>query len=139
MTEVEVALALVVRGGRYFLQRRDPASAVLPGLWEFPGGKVEPGESPVQSLLRELREEVALEADGIEALPILEHAYPEIRVRLHPYRVAVAGAPRTGLAWGWFTPEEAARLPLPAANLPLLRSLMGKPSGPGFPGRMGPI
>lgn len=120
---VEVAIALICRGGRVFLQRRDPAGAVLPGRWEFPGGKVEPGESSEQALRRELREEVGLEADAIQPLGVIDHAYPYRRIRLHPYLVGIVGEPRTGLAWGWFTPEEAIRLPLPEANLPLLRRI----------------
>jgi 8-oxo-dGTP diphosphatase len=120
---VEVAIALIWRGGRVFLQRRDPAGAVLPGRWEFPGGKVEPGESSEQALRRELHEEVGLETDAVQSLAVIEHAYPDRRIRLHPYLVGIAGEPRTGLAWGWFTPEEAVRLPLPEANLPLLRRI----------------
>lgn len=120
---VEVAIALICRGGRVFLQRRNPAGVVLPGRWEFPGGKVEPGESSEQALRRELREEVGLEVDAVQPLAALEHAYPDRRIRLHSYLVELAGEPRTGLAWGWFTPEEAIRLPLPEANLPLLRRI----------------
>jgi 8-oxo-dGTP diphosphatase len=126
---VDVAFALISREGRLFLQRRDPAGAVLPGVWEFPGGKMEPGESPIETLRRELREEVGIEAAEVRALPVLEHAYPEVRVRLHPYRVDTPDEPRAGLAWGWFTPAEAARLPLPEANLPLLHGLMEVPCG----------
>ena len=138
MKIVDVALALIFREGRLFLQRRDPAGAVLPGVWEFPGGKVEPGESPRQALRRELHEEVGIRGAEVRALPVLEHAYPEVRVRLHPYRVETPDEPRTGLAWGWFTPAEAVRLPLPEANLPLLHGLMGFPAAPG-PRRICPI
>jgi 8-oxo-dGTP pyrophosphatase MutT (NUDIX family) len=99
---------------------------------------VEPEESPEQALRRELGEEVGLEIATLQALPILEHAYPDRRVRLHPYLVAVSGEPSTGLAWGWFTPGEAERLPLPEANLPLLRTLGKAPCG-ASPGEAGPI
>ncbi len=137
MKTVEVAIALVCRGGRVFLQRRDPAGAVLPGRWEFPGGKVEPGESLEQALRRELREEVGLAAAAVQPLALIEHAYPDRRIRLHPYLVELRGDPRTGLAWGWFTPEEAIRLPLPEANLPLLRRIRELQCGAIRPG--GPI
>jgi 8-oxo-dGTP diphosphatase len=123
MKEVEVALAVVWRGGRLFLQRRDPAGSVLPGRWELPGGKVEAGETPETALQRELREEVALAVGTLRSLQVLEHTYPDLKVRLHPFRVRADGQPRTSLAWGWFTPEEALRLPLPEANLRLFKGL----------------
>lgn len=130
MKVVDVALAMIWRGGRLFLQRRDPAGSVLPGCWEFPGGKVEAGETPAEALQRELREEVALVAEDLQALPMIEHIYPDRRVRLHPFHARIAGEPRTPLAWGWFRPEEAARLPLPEANLALLAGLRA-PAGSG--------
>ncbi|HEX9010938.1 MAG TPA: (deoxy)nucleoside triphosphate pyrophosphohydrolase [Holophagaceae bacterium] len=118
-----MVLALIWRGDRLFLQRRDPAGDVLPGHWELPGGKVEAGETPVEALHRELREEVALTVEDLHPLPELEHAYPDRRVRLHPFEVRVPGEPRTSLAWGWFTPREALGLPMPEANLLLFQGL----------------
>ncbi len=123
MKVVEGALAIIWRGERLFLQRRDPAGPVLPGRWEFPGGKVEAGETPAEALRRELREEVALEAGALQALPMIEHAYPDRRVRLHPFQMRATGGLHTALAWGWFTPEEALRLPVPDANHALIRGL----------------
>ncbi len=120
MKEVEVALGLLEREGRWFLQRRDPAGAVLPGLWEFPGGKVEPGESAADACRRELAEELGLRVLDLTPLQVQAFTYPDRRVRLHPFRLAVTGEPRTPLAWGWFTLGEIARLPIPPANGPLL-------------------
>ena len=111
----DVALALIRRGDRWFLQRRDPANPVLRGLWEFPGGKIEVGESPEEALARELLEEVGL---------VLRIARPglilEGMVRLHPFLVDTEGDPRTELAWGWFTAEEMLRLPIPPMNVALI-------------------
>lgn len=118
----EVALALIRRENRWFLQRRAPGNPVLPGLWEFPGGKVEPSESPLEALRREVREEVGIELTETRALPVLEG-----RVRLHPFLVDGPGSPRTDLGWGWFTLEEMAGLPIPPANAALLRRLAGLP------------
>jgi mutator protein MutT len=123
MTEVAVALGLLRAEARYFLQRRDPGSPVLPGRWEFPGGKLEAGEAPGAALIRELEEELGVAVHGVEALEVLVHAYPERTVRLHPFLVQAEPAPRTSLAWGWFTPREMRRLPLPEANLPLVARL----------------
>jgi mutator protein MutT len=114
----DAALALVQREGRWFLQRRDPGNPVLPGLWEFPGGKVEAGESVIECLRRELREEVGLVAGEVRPLPLLED-----RVRLYPFLVEADGQPRTELAWGWFKVEELGRLPIPPMNQALLAML----------------
>jgi 8-oxo-dGTP pyrophosphatase MutT (NUDIX family) len=121
----EVALALIQRGSRWFLQRRDPGNAVLPSLWEFPGGKVEAGESALECLRRELREEVGLVAGEVRPLPLL--AGP---VRLHPFLVQAEGSPRTELAWGWFKVEDLDRLPVPALNRALIASLAQVPAIP---------
>ncbi|WP_243287865.1 NUDIX domain-containing protein [Geothrix terrae] len=119
----EVALAAIQSGGRWFLQRRGLSNPVMPGLWEFPGGKVEASESPLDALRRELMEEVGMKLDAATALPTLEGP-----VRLHPFVIHGVGAPRTELAWGWFTLEEMARLPIPPANGELIRRLKGVPS-----------
>jgi mutator protein MutT len=118
----DVALALIRRGDRWFLQRRAAGNPVLPGLWEFPGGKAELSESPQQALRREVREELGIELRSARALPVLEGS-----VRLHPFLVEGSGQPRTGLAWGWFTPQEMGKLPIPPANSELIRRLARLP------------
>jgi 8-oxo-dGTP diphosphatase len=122
---VAVALALLHREGRWFLQRRDPASSHLPGRWEFPGGKVEEGESPEAALRRELGEELAWAPGPLRPLPPISHAYADRTVVLHPFQAEGPALPRTALAWGWFTAGEALRLPSPEANAPLLARLEG--------------
>lgn len=118
----DVVLALIRREGRWFLQRRDPAGSVLPGRWEFPGGKVEAGESFLDGLGRELLEETGLRVVAATQLPDLE-GDKDGPVRLHPFLVEAEGRPQTELAWGWFRTTEMLRLPTPPANGPLLRHL----------------
>ena len=125
-----VVLGLLRRGDRWFLQRRDPANPVLPGLWEFPGGKVEVGETPLQGLAREWREETGSTLLSAEPWPAVEGA-----VSLLPFLATAAGEPQTHLAWGWFTGEELLHLPVPPANKPLILRLAGlsqtpEPLGP---------
>jgi mutator protein MutT len=123
VSPTRVALALIHRDGRFFLQRRHPAAKHLPGLWEFPGGKLEGRESPAEALVRELREEIAWAPERLEPLAAIAHTYGDLRVELLPFLCEGVGCPRTGLAWGWFRPSELAALPMPGANrnlLPLL-------------------
>lgn len=120
MTGTHVAVALILDRGRCFAQRRDPAARRFPGLWEFPGGKLEPGETPRAALLRELLEELRWRPARARALPPLSHGYPDFSVTLHPFLCRGNAAPRTALAWGWFTRAELALLPMPEANGGLL-------------------
>jgi 8-oxo-dGTP diphosphatase len=122
---VEVAAAVIRRDGRYLVTRRRPTQH-LAGLWEFPGGKREPGESPETCLRRELREELGVEARVGERLLLVPWAYPDRRVVLHFHRCdigAAAVAPREGQAVRWVTAEELSTLPLPPADAALLQLL----------------
>ena len=126
MTETAVAIALILDGGRCFAQRRELSASRFPGLWEFPGGKLEPRESPLEALGRELLEELRWVPDATSALPVLRHRYPGLAVALHPFLCRGRSRPGTRLAWGWFTPSELAALPMPAANAALLEEFSGR-------------
>ncbi|BDU76702.1 (deoxy)nucleoside triphosphate pyrophosphohydrolase [Mesoterricola sediminis] len=123
MTPLQVSLALVIDGGRFFVQRRDPAARRFPGLWEFPGGKAEPGETPREALLRELREELDWEPAAVAPLPTVTYTYPGLRVVFSVFACAGPGSPATHLGWARLTRAQVAALPMPEANrnlLPLL-------------------
>jgi len=122
----EVALALIQRGDRWFLQRRDLANPVLPGCWEFPGGKIEGGETPEEALVRELHEEVGFILRTLRPWPLLKGA-----VRLHPFLAEVEGEPITDLAWGWFKVDEIRRLSIPPMNAALLVQMAEMPQAAG--------
>ncbi len=80
---IRVAAGVVRREGRVLLTRRPPGGP-LGLLWEFPGGKLEPGESPAQALVRELREELGVGAVAHEALAVETHEYPHgLAVEIH--------------------------------------------------------
>ena len=76
-----VAAAVLIEDGRVLLTQRK-RGAHLAGAWEFPGGKVEPGEDPRHALVRELREEVGIEATALDPVEITFHRYPEKSVLL---------------------------------------------------------
>jgi 8-oxo-dGTP diphosphatase len=123
---LEVAAAVIQRADGAFLLARRPPGKVYAGYWEFPGGKIEPGEAAAEALARELREELGIEA--CSAFPWLtrEYIYPHAAVRLNFFRVtAWKGEPQPkeqqAIAWQSFgTPLAAPMLP---ANAPVLRAL----------------
>ena len=78
---IDVAAALIFRNGKLLITQRRPDDH-LPNLWEFPGGKVEPGETFEQCLVREIREELAIEISVGQLVEDLTHTYPEKTVRL---------------------------------------------------------
>jgi len=121
---VRAAVAAIRCGERWLVQRR-PTSGFLGGLWEFPGGKIERGESPRAAARRELREETGLVAGPLEAVATVRHDYSHMSVELHAFRGTVRRAVPVGGPRRWATLEEVARLPLPKATeriLGLLRS-----------------
>jgi mutator protein MutT len=121
---VVVAAAVIERGGRFLVTRR-PRGVHLEGLWEFPGGKCDSGESLAVCLMRELREELAVESTiGAEVLHTV-HDYPGRQIELHFFRCELAGepAPQVGQEMRWASREELARLEFPPADAVLIDRL----------------
>jgi 8-oxo-dGTP diphosphatase len=124
---VEVAAALIERGGRVLIARR-PEGSHLAGLWEFPGGKREPGESFEACLAREVREELAAEVEVGEEVRRVRHAYPDRTVEIRFFRCQVVrGEPRAVqvAALAWVLPAELARYPFPPADAEIVGELGG--------------
>jgi len=127
---VEVAIALVWRSGRLLVTRR-LAGAHLAGLWEFPGGKLEHGESPESGAERELLEEVGVVARARAQRAAIEWEYADRRVTLHPVDcdwVDGDGSAREVAELRWLLPRELAELEFPAANAALVRGLVDDPA-----------
>jgi len=95
------------------------------GLWEFPGGKLEPGESVVQALTRELSEEVGIQVAQARPLIKIKHDYGDRRVLLDVWEVSAFSGRETaceGQAMRWVSPPQLDALNFPAANLPIIRA-----------------
>ena len=127
--------------GRILLARRTEGRE-LAGLWEFPGGKVEPGESPEDALVRELREELGIEAVVGAPVACVPLESPGRRLLLDVREVAFRGLPRglEGQALAWVPLRKLVDYPMPPADLPvvaeLLRRSQPRPAlAPGHPAR----
>ncbi|MBV8975988.1 MAG: 8-oxo-dGTP diphosphatase MutT [Alphaproteobacteria bacterium] len=121
------ACALIDPDGRVLLAQRPPDKA-MGGLWEFPGGKVEPGETPEQSLIRELREELAIAVEKACLAPFTfaSHSYPEFHLLMPLYvcrRWQGTPQPREHTALKWVKPKDMAGYAMPPADLPLVPML----------------
>lgn len=122
---VIVVLAAVVERAGHFLVTRRPDGTHLAGLWEFPGGKCEPGETHEACLRRELVEELGVEAEvGAEVLST-EHAYADRVVRLHFRACRIVGdpVPCLGQEIRWVARVDLGTLPFPEADAELIDRL----------------
>ncbi len=120
---VRVACALIEREGRLLVAQRPPGKS-LALKWEFPGGKLEPGESGADALAREIREELGVSIVIGRALPEVTHDYGSFAITLLPFVCALEAGeivPREHVAARWCAPAEIARLDLAAADVPVLR------------------
>jgi len=123
---MHVVCLVLVNGQGDVLTVRRPQGKRMAGCWEFPGGKVEPGESREEALRREIREELHLELEGLEPLPSVMHRYDFATVHLIPY-LGRATEPQFHLAehdaFRWLSPADLLSVPWAPADLPILRQL----------------
>jgi len=122
---VQVVAGLLEREGSILVDRRRRGTH-LEGLWEFPGGKIEPGETPEQALVRELREELGVESTVVGIVATIEHAYPDFDLSLALYAVEFRGEPAAleVAEVRWVPARELAALPMPPADVPLVDAVL---------------
>lgn len=121
------ACALIDTDGRVLLAQR-PAGKSMAGLWEFPGGKVEPGERPEQGLIRELEEElgIVVKEECLAPLTFASHLYPDFHLLMPLYvcrRWQGFVEAREQQALKWVPPNELRNYPMPPADEPLIPHL----------------
>ncbi|TGQ70866.1 (deoxy)nucleoside triphosphate pyrophosphohydrolase [Mesorhizobium sp. M00.F.Ca.ET.186.01.1.1] len=122
------ACALVDADGRVLLAQRPPGKQ-LAGLWEFPGGKVEPGETPEQCIIRELHEEIGIETEipCLAPLTFASHSYDDFHLLMPLFvcrRFRGIAQPREGQALKWVRPKQMRDYPMPPADAPLIPFLI---------------
>lgn len=122
-----VACALVDSDGRVLVAAR-PSGKSMAGLWEFPGGKVEAGETPEAALIRELKEELSIDVTAacLAPLSFASHAYNEFHLLMPLYVCRKWDgqiAPREGQETQWLRPRDLFDLPMPPADKALIAAL----------------
>ena len=128
MSRLHVAVGVIVNPqGEILISKRHDDSH-QGGLWEFPGGKVEDGESVAQALQRELHEELGIDVYGCRSLLEVHHDYPDKQVLLDVWLIddfsgEVVG--REGQPLCWCRPSELPGFEFPAANLPIVEACQG--------------
>ena len=122
------ACALIDADGRVLLAQR-PEGKAMAGLWEFPGGKVEPGERPEQSLIRELKEElgISVSEDCLAPLTFASHSYPDFHLLMPLYvcrRWEGTVTATEGQQLAWARPNRLRDYEMPPADVPLISHLI---------------
>ncbi|MFL2787187.1 MAG: 8-oxo-dGTP diphosphatase MutT [Paracoccaceae bacterium] len=118
------AVALIDRDGRVLLAQR-PEGKSMAGLWEFPGGKVEKGETPEAALVRELHEELGIETwdSCLAPLTFASHKYEDFHLLMPLYacrKWSGIAQPKEGQSLKWVAARDLSKYPMPAADLPLI-------------------
>jgi mutator protein MutT len=124
LRRIVVTAAVIEEDGKFLVTRR-PGGVHLEGLWEFPGGKCEEGESHPASLEREMTEELDTAINIDREILSVVHTYADRVVELHFFACRLAGEPRAvlGQEMRWVTREELRTLPFPPADEELIRML----------------
>lgn len=125
---IPVVCALIARAGRILLAQR-PADKHLPLKWEFPGGKVEPGEEATAAIVREIREELGCEVIITQARPRFLHDYKTVIIEMIPFVCVLdqnspAPHPHEHIALAWVEPGKLSDYDLAPADLPVIVSYL---------------
>jgi len=129
LEKIEVVVAVIEKDGRILIQQR-PAGGLLAGLWEFPGGKVEPGESLTAALRREIREELGVVIRDVRRLTTVRHSYTRFQATLHAYACRIAGPDlEPGPERRWVTLSSIRRYPLPSGSVKIVDFLASRAHG----------
>lgn len=121
------AVALIDADGRVLIARRPPGKAMA-GLWEFPGGKLDPGETPEQALVRELAEELGIDTreSCLAPLAFASHSYDDFHLLMPLFVCRIwkgTVTAREGQTLKWVRPTRLADYPMPEADVPLVAQL----------------
>jgi len=121
--EIDVSIAVINKGKKYFIQQR-PSSGLLAGLWEFPGGKVEEGETPIIALKREIKEELGIDLASAAYMLKVVHYYTTFKVRLHVYLCELGQNLAQAQGRKWVFAKEFVKYPMPSGSAKIVEKLI---------------
>ena len=128
MKTIEVVAAVIFREGKVLcVQRRDNAREYISLKWEFPGGKVEVGESREEALIREISEELSVDIEVSEFSMTIEHTYPDFHLTMHVFKCVLDQSEITlneHIALKWLSVDELDKLDWAAADIPVVKFLI---------------
>ena len=125
MKPLDVAIAVIERDGQFLITQRLPDDS-FGGYWEFPGGKVDSGETLEACLAREIQEELGLTITVGQILKVVEHQYPNRTIRLHSFLCRIlSGEPKAVecAGWRWVPPQELTSFQFPPASGQIIEAL----------------
>jgi mutator protein MutT len=132
---LNIPIAVIIDGQKILISQRTPDDS-FGGYWEFPGGKIETGETMEQCLIREIREELGVAIEIAAKRMVITHPYPHRTIRLHCYDCRLtSGEPRAieCADWKWVLPEQLTEFLFPPASARLIQSLQRLASAEGTP------
>lgn len=133
--QLTAVVAVIRRDGKVLIQKR-PEKGLLAGLWEFPGGKLRPGETPEKALRREIKEELGIVLKSMTFLARVKHAYTKYVVDLHAFLAEPTEKPQLTSRRRWVRPAELRRYPFPSGSARIvdrLEELARPPAREGWP------
>lgn len=125
LIEVNAVVGVFQKGNRFFMQKR-PSSGLLADLWEFPGGKIEKGEKPVEALHREIKEELEIFLVSAEYLTKVVHFYTQYKVYLNVFLCKTKQSIGLSSSAKWLTLKDLETHPVPSGTLKILQALKDK-------------
>ncbi|MEK9628256.1 MAG: A/G-specific adenine glycosylase [Nitrospinota bacterium] len=125
ISKIQLSAAVIFKKDSVYIQKRK-AGGLMGGLWEFPGGKMEKGETEIECLRREIKEELGINIRVGEKLVTHRHSYTRFRVTLNVFNCKIHSGkldPKQCDDWKWVKPEELDQFPFPAANVKIIKLL----------------
>lgn len=120
--DLDVAVGILQRGNKYLIQKR-PSKGLLADLWEFPGGKIEKGETPQEALQRELKEELDIEITASRHLMNVRHFYTQFRINLHVFHCRPKSYPQPHTLRKWLPVNKLTEYPMPSGSAKIVARL----------------